>query len=320
MPKVTVVVPCFNASSYIKRCIDALSNQSYNDFDVILVDDCSTDDTYDCVSKLAEVAPVKMTVMKNDQNSGPSFSRRKAAMSCNSEYLAFCDSDDWYDLDFLSTAMDSIVHYPADMVISGYNTVVPSGRVFQHPVSSDKVYNAEKSLVFKTGVDSLCVMVVKRSVFLGVPHLDIRNGEDMAIIPPMIASSNGINILDNCSYNYFYHPGSASGAANEKVVLSLLQSFSHIKRHTPDQYFCEVEAAGIRIVLYGALLCLFKFSYDTRKAREIIDDFNRQYPHWRQNSSIKEMAITKRLFLTAVYFHCFPAMKMMSSIHKRFAN
>lgn len=320
MSKLSVIIPCYNASPYIMRCLDSLYKQDFSDFEIIVVDDCSTDDTFAVLSKASEQSPIKITTLRNEQNSGPAYSRRAAAQVCQSEYLAFCDADDWYDTNYLKLAVDSLNASPADMVIMGYKTVLSSKRSVKHHISQKDILNANKEDAFASGVSSLCAVVLKRELFFQVPHLDIRNGEDMAIIPPMIALADRINILNGCPYNYLCRQGSASGTANEKVVESLLLSFEHIQKHTPKQYSNYVEYMGIIIVLYGSLLCLFKYSYDTKKAREIIDGFALQYPNWQQNVFLQRLPKFKKVFLKATSLHSFPTLKAMSVVHKIMAN
>lgn len=100
MSKVSVIIPCYNAAAYIDRCFKALENQTYKDFDVIVVDDCSTDNSIEIIEKYRATSKLTITIMKNDINSGPAASRNKGIRKSTAEYITFCDSDDWYEKRF----------------------------------------------------------------------------------------------------------------------------------------------------------------------------------------------------------------------------
>ena len=118
----------------------------------------------------------------------------------------------------------------------------------------------------RLSVDSLCVILVKREILREIPFPDLRNGEDMAIIPLMISKSRIFGVVNECLYNYLYRQNSASMTANEHVVNSLIHSFEHIETNMPKEYKEECEMIGVRNLLYGGLLALFKYSYDRKKA------------------------------------------------------
>ena len=100
---VTIVIPCYNVAKYIKRCIDSLVGQSFQKFKVILVDDKSTDDTYQYLLQLQATSGLDIMVLQNSCNSGPAVSRNNGILKADTKYITFCDSDDWYEPDFLKT-------------------------------------------------------------------------------------------------------------------------------------------------------------------------------------------------------------------------
>lgn len=99
MPKVSVIVPCYNVEHYIERSMNALVNQTLRDIEIICIDDKSTDNT---LSKLqgfaAKDSRIKLFVQK--ENQGVAVARNIGLKNATGEYIGFVDPDDYVDLDF----------------------------------------------------------------------------------------------------------------------------------------------------------------------------------------------------------------------------
>lgn len=91
MPEVSVIIPTFNRASFLKRAIDSILSQSYQDFEVIVVDDASTDNTEEIVKSIKDE---RITYLKHERNSGRAVSRNTGVNMARGEYIAFLDSDD----------------------------------------------------------------------------------------------------------------------------------------------------------------------------------------------------------------------------------
>ncbi|WP_061019370.1 glycosyltransferase family 2 protein [Vibrio splendidus] len=101
MPEVSVILPCYNSIDYIDESIDSVINQTYQSFELIIVDDASTDGTYDYIkSKYGN--DHKVSIYKNVQNKGVAHSRNVAIKHSKGRFLSFIDSDDIWDLSKLS--------------------------------------------------------------------------------------------------------------------------------------------------------------------------------------------------------------------------
>jgi hypothetical protein len=163
--------------------------------------------------------------------------------------------------------------------------------------------------------DSLCVMMVRRSILLSVPHPSMRNGEDMALIPLIVSRSSCFSAVNKCLYNYYCRSSSASMKPSLKMIESLEESFLFIEHHLDSSFCVEKEFIGIRNLLYGALINLFKFSFDKNKASQIIDGFEATYPDWYQNQFINELPLSKKTFLFLVYERLWFFARVLSLVH-----
>ena len=317
MPYVSVIIPCYNASSYIEKCLRALEEQSFRDFEVILVDDCSTDETISCIERYRENSNLMLRYLRNERNMGPSITRKKGIDVSTSKYIAFCDNDDWYEPNYLELVVQKACVNDADMVFCGYQTV--SVKKGKEKKKSHLLPNIPNKLsvqnVLQLPIDSLCVTMVKRSVFEGISFPNLRNGEDMAILPVMITKSQSFGVVNQCLYNYLYRENSASMKSNDKVVQALIESFAYVEANISDKYTEQLEITGIRNLIYGGLLSLFKYSYNTEKAKEILADFEAKYPAWKENRFIKDLPVYKKIFLRFAQKKHFVGLKILSIIH-----
>lgn len=92
-PLVSIITPNFNCSRYIAETIESVLAQTYTNWEMIIVDDCSTDDSYQIATEYSK-KDSRIKVLKNEKNSGAAFSRNSALDIANGEYIAFLDSDD----------------------------------------------------------------------------------------------------------------------------------------------------------------------------------------------------------------------------------
>lgn len=316
MPKISVIIPCYNASAYISRCLDALENQIYRDFDVILVDDCSGDNTIQVIEQYRKTSSMPLLLLKNTINSGPAAARKIGLMASNSSFICFCDSDDWYDADYLQEMVKAQAENNADMVFCSFRLLFDSGKKTNRLIIYEKSDLLDNRRIMVKAPDSLCLMMFKRDILLSVPYPDMRNGEDMALIPLLVSQSNTFSAVNKCLYNYYCRMNSASMGPTMKMIESLEASFSFISQNLSSDYQEEKEFLGIRNLLYGALLNLFKFSNNREKANQIIDGFEKTFPLWSRNSNMNELSFTKRLFLSCVKYRRWFLVRVLSQIHR----
>lgn len=102
MPKVSVIIPVYNAESFIERCARSLFEQTLDEIEYIFIDDCSTDDSIDVLQKVIAEYPKRMgtiTIVRHETNKGQSGARKTGMHIAKGEYIIHCDADDWVDLD-----------------------------------------------------------------------------------------------------------------------------------------------------------------------------------------------------------------------------
>ena len=117
--KISVIIPVYNVEQYIARCLDSILAQSFQDFEIVIVDDCGTDNSMIIVEQYISKDD-RFVVCHNKQNMGPMWARREGYLNARGEYFVFCDSDDYLLPDSLELLHEAISSTQADIVASSY--------------------------------------------------------------------------------------------------------------------------------------------------------------------------------------------------------
>lgn len=118
-PTVSVIVPAYNAVSYVPQCLDSLLSQSFKDIEIICIDDGSTDETLDLLRAYEQKDP-RVSVLKQN-NAGPGVARNNGIDAARGDYLYFLDADDFCHPDFLEKALQTAKETDADVVVCRFN-------------------------------------------------------------------------------------------------------------------------------------------------------------------------------------------------------
>lgn len=118
MPTFSVIVPVYKAAHTIERCVASLAASGGDDLQIILVEDCSPDNSWQVCQQLARQYP-NVVCHRNDRNRGVSYTRNQGLELAEGKYLLFTDSDDWVDLDYVSAFRQSL-EAGASFAVCGY--------------------------------------------------------------------------------------------------------------------------------------------------------------------------------------------------------
>lgn len=112
MPKISIIIPNFNHAKYLRQRLDSILNQTFQDFELILLDDCSTDNSRDILLSY-KGHPKVCRIIFNDQNSGSPFNQwNKGIELAKGEYIWIAESDDWADPEFLECMLNKVEKHP----------------------------------------------------------------------------------------------------------------------------------------------------------------------------------------------------------------
>ena len=215
MPEISVIVPVYNVEDYLQRWIDSILSQTFPNFELILIDDGSTDHC----GRICDDNAIKDSRIRviHQKNSGVANARNTGIDCSRGEYIAFVDSDDYLKNDFLETLYKEIVINDADCVSSEFMTVDDSGKIkhtqrfeqacrtFDDP--QDRLsYILDDVLQGRTGWE-MCTRLFRSSIIKGenihVCEFCNNFAEDMAFFLSFLLSCNKIVTVNYSGYYYF---------------------------------------------------------------------------------------------------------------------
>ena len=141
-PKVSIIVPVYNAQEYLKRCVDSILSQDYRDFELLLMDDGSKDASGEICDAYAQQDGRVRVVHK--ENTGVSDTRNQALELARGTFLQFLDSDDWIVPEATRLLVRSMEEYNCDMVISDFYRVSGERLAQKGDIEEDKVMSRQE--------------------------------------------------------------------------------------------------------------------------------------------------------------------------------
>ena len=125
---ISVVVPIYNTSIYLSKCLESLINQTYKDIEIICINDGSTDNSLEILNKFQK-KDNRIKII-TQENQGLSAARNKGIVEANGEYISFIDSDDWVDLDFFEKLITALEKEHADIAAG---SIIRARKTFSKP-------------------------------------------------------------------------------------------------------------------------------------------------------------------------------------------
>lgn len=131
-PLITIGIASYNYENYIENALSAIKRQKFNDFEVLISDDCSTDNSVKIIQRFANENPqMNIRLITNAKNQGLVTNKNILIENCNGEYLMLCDSDDWMADNCLEKIAEVIYREKPDRIISAVSNIDESGKVIQ---------------------------------------------------------------------------------------------------------------------------------------------------------------------------------------------
>lgn len=313
--KFSVIIPCFNSWHFMSKALHSLENQELKCFEVVFVDDCSTDDTYNHLLSYQKRSTLNVQVLRNDSNCGPGESRNKGIRMSHGEYITFMDSDDWYETDFFQLMSNKLEQTSADIVYCDFYRCFGNGRKKWLRFTDYFTEFSLKNDFVAKGVDSLCSLCIKRQLFDTISIPTIYNAEDGAVIPVLLSKADKITFIAKPLYNYLYRRNSLSTSQNLEIVNSFCVASDFLKQHTPVGLEDEFMFRRIQIILYSVVLKGLQAKMKIDELNLIINSFKKEVPTWFHNPYIKKLPFRKRVFLKGVHYEWYGLLRLYSLLH-----
>lgn len=209
MIQISIIVPIYNVEKCLRRCIDSILNQTFKDFELILVNDGSTDKCEEICDEYAKKDNRIIVIHK--ENGGLSSARNAGLDIAKGKYIGFVDSDDYIHSEMYSTLKYELEKNDSDIVICGYKDIFDLEANFyevlnlNYRVENYNSFECIKGIYHNNKVNFIVAWnkLYKRELFNKIRYPINRIYEDAFIAPELIYKSKKISFIDN-KYYYYY--------------------------------------------------------------------------------------------------------------------
>lgn len=230
VPLVSVIVPVYNAEKYLDCCLDSIASQTMTDFEVLLIDDGSTDGSADICRRFERSDPRFRYFHK--RNSGAAEARNLALDKFRGEWVCFVDSDDELAPSYLEGLLHVAHEGGSDIVLGGYTSFSTDSAETKLIAPEIEGPSFEPSVVlsmvlYQNGLDcSPWGKLFKRRLFDNVRFPPLRSSEDLATIYKPFFGAVSVAIIRDTGYRYRLTPGSLSYSAHEVEAWRVMRDAS----------------------------------------------------------------------------------------------
>lgn len=257
---VSLIIPVYNGESYIHACLHSVLRQTYADWEAILIDDGSTDDSLAILHDYSKKD--SRFIVVSQKNQGVAVARNSGIKQACGDYVAFLDIDDTLDPDCLNVFINQFED-DIDIVVGTFY-MIKKGKKVKKLIKNEilgKVDYLKMVLSGKCGWE-LWAKMYRRELFnenISIPQ-HIRIGEDAAVYIQLVARSCKVKIINEAIYNYIQYPSSVSHRRSTGLAEETLQAAFYIDNLLKKEIFYQEIKDEIDIMF------LLFYSNSTRKA------------------------------------------------------
>lgn len=287
MKQLSVIVPVYNGEKYLHRCLESILSQQYNDFELIIVDDGSTDSSLEICNEFAQKD--SRIIVHHKENEGLVAARKTGLSLSEGKYVGFVDCDDYIDEDMYFNLMSSITNKNEPDIVTGgiiiensYNLKKELNNIQSGIYNRDDIFSyvIPHMLVhcgfIKYGIiPGVVTKVFKRSVLeKALPCVDnsITIGEDVAITAYSVLNAESVSVIDSASYHYIQYDDSMIRKFNPGHLTKINNLYSCLSKIENADYQRQVFLYMCFLIFNAVADCIKKSGYDNKKMKAAIKD------------------------------------------------
>ncbi|WP_288174394.1 glycosyltransferase family 2 protein [Sporofaciens musculi] len=312
--KLSVIIPCFNGFRYMGRCLEAFESQTNHDFELLIVDDGSSDDTYGRLIDYQNKSDLQITVIRNDKNYGPGKSRRIAADYCKGKYVGFCDCDDWVDRAYVKEVVEELEKEAADLCMFN-NYRVNDNKFTVDDVITKLAGAGSRREILAYAPMSLCRTVVLKALLNQVTFYDLYYGEDGMVLLQLLIKAKHPIFCKKPYYYYYMRESAAHARPSKRSFYDAVEGYSVLKLHMEAEYRDELVFTGIKNLIYAGTLQAFKAGISRREILASVEKFRKENPRYINNKYFASLNRIKAVYIRMVYYRCFLICRVMAYFH-----
>ncbi|ANX00212.1 hypothetical protein CSTERLE_00695 [Thermoclostridium stercorarium subsp. leptospartum DSM 9219] len=260
---ISFIIPAFNVEKYIPVTLKSLLNQKEKHFEIIVIDDGSTDNTYSVAKTILKNSQHKMYKIIKKNNGGVSSARNLGIKESSGDYIIFLDGDDYVSDKLITVVYDHIYEQEADVILWKYNYVTENNKIiWKYP------HKYDVSLIRMTGKEALYNIIVENSMWIWTGSVIYKKkllidnciqftegcifGEDQEFTYKALAKASKVNFINETLSYYVKRDNSISNRYSIdkfQVIQAMQRTYCYIKNigeNKNDNYF-KIIAEKIKI-------------------------------------------------------------------------
>lgn len=302
--KLSIIIPVYNTSKYLTKCLDSLLAQTIKEVEFLFVDDGSSDNSVDIIKEYMKKD--KRIKLFEKENGGAATARNYGIKKAVGEYIAFADSDDYVSHDMYKIMYDRAKKDNLDMVLCNYYLVYQDKEV----VNENKITDLEEKKITSNEyiliTPSPCNKIIKKS-YLDKCKFYFPEGmmyEDLASIPLLGLCNPKVVYLNKCLYYYVQSDNSVMRTVEYKTKYEdIFKAVKHLYNNMKDsKYQEELEYLLTYHFLYLGSLNFYKYKrFDNIK--KIANEMHEYAPRWARNRLVKERFTKKQYIYLKLFYY-----------------
>lgn len=278
--KVSIVIPVYNVEKYISKCLKSVMNQTYNNLEIIVVNDGSTDKSGEILKKYVDLD--KRIILINKPNGGLSSARNAGISVANGQFITFIDSDDWISLNYIKEMISEQKRYNADIVSIRETIVTSKEKKFHTLKDGVKIFKDDCVDALFSFWDTNFAwgkLIRKKIIDDHIKFPQGRNYEDVGTMYKIYDKANTLVISDKATYFYRIRANSITNSIKKSDVLDQIYFLNQIKKYNfkriPKYLDCYILCKGFTALsfLYKSTLNNKEKKYFTKEIYSITEEY-----------------------------------------------
>ena len=232
---ISIIVPVYQVEQYLRQCIESILNQTYKQFELLLIDDDSTDTSGEICEEFAAIDP-RIRVY-HIPHAGLSEARNKGIEESRGEWIGFVDSDDWIETGMYSSLLNAVEQSGSDIAVCGL--IYTTGKESKFTIGTYSSDQATGKLIEGSINNTVWNKLYRRDLFTSIRFPKGRNYEDIAIQHLLFHQAQTITVIDDIEYHYRMRKDSIAHTYSAKNLLDYAHAY--VDRY---QFFSALKEAS----------------------------------------------------------------------------
>lgn len=310
-PKISIVIPIYKVEKYIEQCARSVFKQSYNNLEIIFVDDATPDDSIELLNSILRNYPNRcVNIIQHSENKGLAMARKTGIDHATGEYIFHVDSDDYLEKNAIELCVCASKNCEHDLVFGNFRHIYSNRTVDFIRREEDSIDDMVCDILVRKQPCNIWGSLIRKSLYenLIIPKYD--NGEDFVTLPRLVYRSHSIGFVKEIVYNYThlnrysfqFNRLNKKNRQDYKQLCLFLSDFFHEKVQSSDKYRRAVSVMTLNTFSYDLI---YSYSLDSLHSLSFPKEIScKEYLHelkWVYRMMIK--LYIEKYFLLVLFFN-----------------